>query len=490
MGVFLYRGVAMVAVLLGVLKSGGAYLPLDPAYPRERLSLLLADTSARLVVSREGLLAELPAGSPPVLCWEELSAQGGEGAVEPRAVGGNLAYLIYTSGSTGRPKGVAIEHRNAVAFLGWAREAFSAAELAGVLAATSMSFDLTLFELFAPLSTGGTVILVENALALRGLAGSAEVTLINLVPSAVSELLRGGSLPSSARTVNLAGEALSSELVRRVESLGTVGRVVNLYGPSETTTYSTFSEVAGKEGTPSVGRPVRGTRAYVLDRALRPVPLGVVGELWLAGAGLARGYYGRPDLTAERFIPDPFGRGERLYRTGDLVRTRPDGELQYLGRRDHQVKVRGFRIELEEVEAALLRHPAVLETAVVARGQELVGYVVPAEDGVSPPALAAFLQQRLPGFMVPTSWALLAGLPRTPNGKLDRAALPPPDRPRGGGVLAPRTALEAAVAEVWASVLGVERANLDDDFFLTGGHSLAAMRSSPGSRRPSASSCR
>jgi amino acid adenylation domain-containing protein len=477
--VCLARGADLVVALLGVLKAGGAYVPIDPAYPEERQRFLLADSGAAIVLTRERLDAAAAETAHE-------SALDLPGELSPRS----LAYLIYTSGSTGRPKGVAIEHRSALALLDWARSAFAPADLAAVLAATSVCFDLSVFELFVPLSWGGSVRLVDNALAL--LRESAQgLTLINTVPSAMAELVRAGVVPASVRTVNLAGEPLPGTLVERIHALGTVSRVWNLYGPSEDTTYSTGAIIPRGAAVPSVGRPLSGTRAYLVDRRWRPVPLGVPGELLLAGAGLARGYHGRPDLTAERFLPDPFGDepGARLYRTGDLARHRPDGELEFLGRLDHQVKVRGFRIELGEVETALNAHPAV-EQAVVgtfAYGPDDVRLVAWVERAagrvVEGGELRAWLQERLPEFMVPGAVVTLAALPRNANGKIDRQALPAPVRtagaaavPSAAGPTGPTGPIVELLAGIWAEVLRVPAVGPGDDFFNLGGHSLLATQ--------------
>ncbi|HEV7515340.1 MAG TPA: amino acid adenylation domain-containing protein, partial [Thermoanaerobaculia bacterium] len=325
-GVYLPRGPALVVALLAVLEAGGAYVPLDPTYPAERLALMLGDSGARVLLTQAELLGSLPATAGRTVLLDSAGRAAGRAAAPlPMRTAGpapgpdNLAYLIYTSGSTGRPKGVALAHSSAVALVRWAREVWSDAELSGVLFATSASFDLSVFELFVPLASGGRVILAENALALPGLPAAGEVTLVNTVPSAMAELVRQGQVPASVRTVNLAGEALQRPLVDALYGLGTVARVWNLYGPSEDTTYSTFAlQTPGR--SPGIGRPIAGTRAHVLDRWLRPSPLGVAGELYLGGAGLGRGYFGRPELTAERFVPDPGSgpAGERLYRTGDL----------------------------------------------------------------------------------------------------------------------------------------------------------------------------
>ncbi|HVR96999.1 MAG TPA: amino acid adenylation domain-containing protein, partial [Thermoanaerobaculia bacterium] len=325
-GVCARRGPELVAALLGVLEAGGAYVPLDPSYPAERLAFMLADAGVRVLLTERELLPDLADEAVPTLCLEEIDSEADASRPAPRSGPAHLAYVIYTSGSTGLPKGVAIEHRSAVALVEWSHTVFTAAELDGVLAATSVSFDLSVFELFVPLCRGGRVILAQNALELPSLAAAGEVRLVNTVPSAMAELLRLGGLPPGVMTVSLAGEALPGALAQRLHGVG-VRRVLNLYGPSEDTTYSTGSRVEPGAGEPAIGRPIAGTRAYVLDRALEPVPLGAVGELHLGGAGLARGYLGRPQETADRFVPDALGGrpGERLYRTGDLVRYRPDG---------------------------------------------------------------------------------------------------------------------------------------------------------------------
>src|SRR6185369_298430 len=383
-----------VTALLAVLKAGAAYLPLDTTYPDERIAFLVADAGACLVIEPDDVFLPSP----------------GEGWVgDGRGAGGEgLAYLIYTSGSTGRPKGVAITHANAVRLVAWAGEAYSRDELAGVLAATSINFDLSIFEIFVPLSFGGAVVLAENALALPTLPAAGEVTLINTVPSAIAALLDLGPLPPSVRTVNLAGEPLRRPLAERVLATGV--RLWDLYGPSEDTTYSTGAPVRAEDPSePSIGRPVAGSRAYVLDRSLHPAPFGIPGELCLGGAGVARGYLGRPELTAERFVPDPFvpEAGARLYRTGDLARRAPDGSLDYLGRLDHQLKIRGFRIEPGEIEAALLEIPGVREAAVVPRDGALVAYVAGGEGD-----FRDHLRARLPAPFIPSFFVMLDALPR------------------------------------------------------------------------------
>ncbi|HKH43176.1 MAG TPA: amino acid adenylation domain-containing protein, partial [Thermoanaerobaculia bacterium] len=469
----------LVVGLLGILQAGGAYVPLDPAYPPERLAWIVADAGVELAVATGDPGRRLPDSVRTVR--PEAAAEATEETArrdEPDERGGwgQLAYVIYTSGSTGRPKGVSIEHRSAVELVRWALEEYSAAELAGVLAATSICFDLSVFELFVPLSCGGCVVLAEDALSLGSV--TAQVTLLNTVPSAMAELVRG-ELPAGLRTVNLAGEPLRADLVERICRHDQVRRVVNLYGPSEDTTYSTYAVVpAGVERVP-IGRPVSNTQAYVVDGRGGLSPLGVAGELYLGGHGLARGYLGRAELTAERFVPDPFGAsGGRLYRTGDLVRRRADGELEFLGRLDHQVKVRGYRIELGEVESELVSHPgvesAVVEVRTVGEDRRLVAYVV--GEGWSEADLRSHLERRLPAYMVPWALVRLGELPLLPNGKVDRKALPAPEPRSAAGGGAPRTPLEEMLAGIWSELLGLDRVGTTDSFFDLGGHSLLATR--------------
>jgi amino acid adenylation domain-containing protein len=469
-GVCLERTPDLVVALLAVLRAGGAYLPLDPSYPPERLAWMLADAGAETVLIEERWREHVPASRGVTL--SELSALPPASGPEPLPE--SLAYLIYTSGSTGRPKAVAIEHRSASALIEWARGAFSVEELAGVLAGTSLSFDLSVFELFVPLALGGRVVLAPSALDVPDVRG---LTLLNTVPSVLAELLRGGALPSSVRSVNLAGEPLPRELARQLAGL----RLRNLYGPSEDTTYSTWAEIGEGEGPPPIGRPVSGTRARVMDRAGRLAPPGVPGELWLGGAGLARGYLGRPELTAERFVPDPFATepGSRLYRTGDLVCLGMDGDLHYLSRIDQQVKVRGFRVELGEVDAALAALPGVLQAAAAVRedgDRRLVAAVV-LETPRPAGTLRQELRSRLPEFLVPSEIAVVDALPLGATGKLDRKAIAALSGAVGSAApVAPRTALEEMLAAVMAELLGRDAVGVFDDFFALGGHSLLAHR--------------
>ncbi|HEV7377528.1 MAG TPA: amino acid adenylation domain-containing protein, partial [Pyrinomonadaceae bacterium] len=406
-GLLIERGIEMVISMLGILKAGGAYVPLDPQYPPERLSYMLEDARLSVLLTRQSLAASFDTRQTRVLNLDaENDALACENAENPvnELDPFNLAYVIYTSGSTGQPKGVALEHRSVVAFLNWSREIFTEEELSGVLASTSICFDLSVFEIFAPLSVGGKIIVVENALHLPSVLASHEVRLINTVPSVMTELLRSGGLPATVRTVNLAGEALSNTLVQRLYEQPSLRKVWNLYGPSEDTTYSTYALMEkGADRIPPIGRPIANTQVYLLNHDLQPVPVGVAGELYLGGAGLARGYLNHPEVTAEKFIPHPFGGevGARLYKTGDIGRYLPDGNIEYLGRIDQQVKVRGYRIELGEIETVLNQHPAVREAVVTARADargsnRLVAYVAPHPNyGGSPEEIDEWRDQRL-----------------------------------------------------------------------------------------------
>jgi amino acid adenylation domain-containing protein len=495
------RSPDMVVGLLASLKAEGAYVALDPAYPALRLQFMLEDSEAAVLLTERRLLALLPAATPPTLCLGE-PAGDGDGPAQLRALGGglvpaNLAYLIYTSGSTGRPKGVAIDHGGAVAFLGWCRRAFPPEQLAGVLAATSICFDLSVFELFAPLAHGGAVILARDALEFPELPAAA-VTLVNTVPSALAEVLRSGGLLSSLRAVNLAGEPLPAALAEELFARAPALELNNLYGPSEATTYATWARVPRRARVPPpIGRPISQARALVLDRRGEPVAAGVVGSLLLGGPGLARCYFRRPRRTAERFVPDRFGRqaGGRLFDTGDRVRLRPDGQLEFLGRGDHQVKVRGFRIELGEIEATLCGHPAVGEALVevrpLASGEPgLVAWLAAgsgtAAAGVEAvvEAVRAHARERLPSYMVPPLLLPLAELPRGPNGKVARDRLPQPVPPRRVAPLAPpRGELERRIARVFCEVLGLPAVGGDDNFFDLGAHSLVLVRVAGSLRR-------
>ncbi|WP_374015851.1 amino acid adenylation domain-containing protein [Paenibacillus thiaminolyticus] len=489
-GICLERNADLVIAMLGVLKAGGAYVPLDPHYPKERLQMIAEDAELTVLIAQERVLGVLPGLQAELIDIEKervaihsLSDQRPEDGAEPN----HAAYLIYTSGSTGRPKGVEIEHRNAVNMLTWSAKEFPAEHLQGILVSTSICFDLSVYEMFLPLSVGGKAILAQNVLHLPTLPARDEVTLINTVPSAMTELLRNNEIPSSVRTVNLAGEPLRRALVDGLYAVGTIENVYNLYGPSETTTYSTFIRVnPSEEGAPTIGHAVGNTQLYVLDHKMQPVPINVPGELYIGGDGVSRGYFKRPELTGEKYLPDPFVKqaGARLYRTGDVVRYRRDGQLELLHRLDSQVKVRGFRIELGEVEATILQHPAVRETCVLVReadeDRRLVAYLV-FEPGQHAAAsdLRFHLRANLPDYMVPQAFVTVEKIPLLPNGKVDRTALLRTQgiqEERTSAYIAPETEAERNLCLVWQELLGVERVGMDDNFFELGGHSLLLMR--------------
>jgi amino acid adenylation domain-containing protein len=481
------RGVDMVVGLLGILKAGGGYVPLDPAYPADRIAYMLTDSAPAAVLAQtatRGLLAET---SVPVIdldsdVWQDESVLNLE--IEG-LTSSHLAYLIYTSGSTGLPKGVMIEHRNTVNFLTWAHRSFDAATLAKTLFSTSLNFDLAVYECFAPLTCGGRIEVVSNVLELQ--QGEHDISLINTVPSALKALLESGGLSDGVDTVNVAGEALKRSLVDSLFAQTRVKRLCNLYGPSETTTYSSWVSMAREDGFAAhIGKPVANTQFYLLDEHGQPVPLGVPGEIYIGGAGVARGYLNRDDLTAERFLRDPFSteQNARMYKTGDLGRYRPDGNIEYLGRNDDQVKIRGFRIELGEIEAKLAQHEAVKETVVLAREdipgeKRLVAYYTTHMPDTSPDTggLRAHLQAQLPEYMVPAAYVRLDALPLTPNGKLDRKALPAPDLDAliYRDYEAPQGEIETTLAQIWQDLLKIERVGRHDHFFELGGHSLLAV---------------
>ncbi|QHF49930.1 non-ribosomal peptide synthase/polyketide synthase [Pseudomonas sp. S49] len=489
-GVAMPRSEQLLIALLAVLKSGGAYVPLDPDYPADRVAYMLEDSRARVLLTEQAVAATLSVpGDTQVLLMDQVSLSGYSDVAPQTAVQpDNLAYVIYTSGSTGKPKGVAIAHRNVMALIDWSAKVYSRDDIQGVLASTSVCFDLSVWELFVTLANGGSLIIARNALELANLPACDQVRLINTVPSAIAALQRAGQIPPSVRIINLAGEPLKQGLVNALYQQSTVEHVYDLYGPSEDTTYSTWTRrIAG--GQPRIGRALDHSVSHLLDADLQAVPQGISAELYLSGAGITRGYLGRAAMTAERFVPNPFvGNGERMYRTGDLIREREECALEYMGRIDHQVKIRGFRIELGEIEARLLAQPAVTEAAVLAvegeGGAQLVAYVVAPQldlyDGEAQrqlrDGLKTDLKSSLPDYMIPAHLLFLEQLPLTPNGKLDRKALPAVDASQmQAAYVAPQSELEQQVAVIWQQVLEVERIGLNDHFFELGGHSLLAV---------------
>ena len=547
------RTADLVVALLAVLKSGAAYLPVDPQYPAERVAFLFEDVRPDAVITAAETAGRLPEGPFTRILLDE--GPGGEPADTPvgdaerrgALLPGHPAYVIHTSGSTGRPKGVVVSHGSVLALTDWAAAEFTGRGLEHVVASTSLNFDVSVFEIFSPLLSGGCVEIVRDLLALAERPGPWRAGLLSAVPSALDRLLAEDAVRITAETVVLAGEGLPARTVDRVRAAVPGSQVRNIYGPTEATVYATAftCDPADPDRDPPIGRPLGGARAYVLDERMRPVPAGAPGELFLAGTGVARGYLRRPGLTAGRFLPDPFGPpGSRMYRTGDRVRWTADGDLVYLGRGDDQVKVRGFRIELGEVEAALARHPDVAAAAarVVehAGHRRLIGYVVPrtsdapapaddhptvppARDGHAethpaglpvrdgraethpavPPArdgraenrpaglpdtgeLRAFLARSLPDHLVPALVVPLERLPLGATGKLDRRALPVPEwaAPAAGtAVRPPRTEAEQTLAAIWCEVLGVPEVGADDNYFTLGGDSVLGIQIVSAARR-------
>jgi amino acid adenylation domain-containing protein len=492
-GLCVERSFEMVVGVLGILKAGGAYVPLDAGYPKPRLEFMLEDTGAAVLVTTSGLVERLPE-TGTVLCldrdWEEIAKEPAQNL--PNEAGArDLAYVIYTSGSTGQPKGVCVEHRSIVRLVrGQSYTAFGREQR--VLVMAPISFDASTYELWGPLLNGGCCVLyperVPNADLLAELVERHAVTDVFLTTALFNAMVE--TRPEALRsleTVLTGGEAHSMRHIRRALEVLRDTRLVHVYGPTETTTFATAYEVpkdlAESVQSIPIGGPIGNTTCYVLDARGEPVAVGAVGELYIGGAGVARGYHARPELTAERFVADRFGGGDgRLYRTGDLVRWLANGTIDFLGREDAQVKIRGFRIELGEVEAALGEEPGVGTAVVTVRQGEagdkrLVGYVV-ASSGttLSESGLRESLRSRLPDYMVPTAFVVLEELPLTPNGKVDHEALPEPEWTSAAQYVAPRTPVEERLAAIFTELLGTERVGVHDDFFALGGHSLQAMQ--------------
>lgn len=495
-GLYVERSVEMLIGLLAILKAGGAYVPLDPSYPEDRLAYMLEMSAARVLVTQRELADALPAGfrdagvtTVVVADADALLDRSAEHAPEGASGPDDLAYVIFTSGSTGKPKGVEIPQQAAVNLLRSVAREPGVGAGDTVCAISTLSFDIALFELVLPLTVGARILLLDrdtarDGLRLRRVVETETITVMQATPATWRMLLEVGwrGTPRLAKIIST-GEALPRELADRL--LPCAGELWNLYGPTETTVYSALCQVAAGDGPILVGKPVDNTQIHIVDRHMQRLPTGVPGELLIGGAGLAKGYRGRADLTAEKFISDPFAAqaGARLYRTGDLALWRRDGTIEVIGRIDHQIKLRGFRIELGEIEAVLAQHPMVTQAVVHCRedrpgDKRLVAYVT-GEGSPTVGALRDHLKAALPDYMVPSAFVVLERFPLTPNGKVDRRALPPPEQVEGaveGEVLAPRTEEERVLVELWQQLLNARQIDVRDDFFDRGGHSLLATR--------------
>jgi amino acid adenylation domain-containing protein len=492
------RSLEMIVGLLGILKAGGAYVPLDPGYPKERLAFMLEETQASILLAQRGLLENLSGHRARVVCldtdWEEIARENKQNPSH-QATAENLAYVIYTSGSTGKPKGAMITHGGLINYLNYCLTAYPINEGRGSVIHSSIAFDATITALFTPLLAGRALYLLPQREDLEALATilrrMRDFSVVKITPAhlaMLSQQIPPEELKGLTRAFVIGGENLVKEQIAfwQKHAVGTL--LFNEYGPTETVVGCIVYEASKWQGQGSVpiGRAIANTRVYVLDKHHQPVPVGVSGELYLGGAGVARGYLSRPELTAERFIPNPFSDDprSRLYKTGDLARYQPDGNIEFLGRIDHQVKIRGFRVEVGEIEAVLCKYPGARETAVMARedvpgDRRVVAYLV-SRDGmaVNVNELRNFLREKLPEYMIPSVFVALDMLPLTPNGKLDRQALPAPNHLRDKldeTYAAPRTEVEAVIEEIWLDVLGLEQVSVDDNFFNLGGHSLLGV---------------
>ena len=499
-GISIERSLEMLVAILGVLKAGGGYVPLDPNYPQERLQFMITDDRLRLVITTKQTANNIPATAQLLFIdndWPKIAKRDVNNLatkIQPH----NVAYIIYTSGSTGNPKGVAIEHRSLTNFIYAAAAAYEIASSDRMLQFASLSFDLSVEEIFLPLTHGATLVLrtedmISSPRDFMRCCEEWKLSILDLPTAYWHELTDALApddikLPTSIRLVIIGGEkAATDRLVAWHARAGDAIRLVNTYGPTETTVAVTISELRNADacvsGVVPIGRPFANTRAYVLDANLQPAPIGVAGELYIGGPGVARGYINRADLTAEKFIADPFSAdsADRLYRTGDRVRYRRDGQIEFLGRIDNQIKIRGFRVELEEIEQALREQSSVKDGVVVydESARRLIAYVVPQNnEGISTTNLRNSLKTKLPAYMVPSILEVIDALPVTANGKINRRALPEPasQTQTDETFVAPSTPIEEMIASAWREVLNLERIGAHDNFFDVGGHSLLAAK--------------
>jgi amino acid adenylation domain-containing protein len=485
-GLCVQRSPEMIVGLLAILKAGGAYLPLDPAYPSERLAYMLRDSDSRFIVAQKATEQVAQSTSTRAILLDDFSRERYSPESPNVAIAPNqLAYVIYTSGSTGNPKGVMVEHRNLSAFADWTRARFDARQAALVLASSSLSFDVSVFEYCIALASGGALVIVRNVLDLLLKPPSLPISMIVSVPSPVAELVRAGAIPKSVNTIILGGELLSHPLANEIYASTEVEELLNVWGITEDTVATTTHLVPRLSSSdPPIGEPIAGRGVHLLDSELRPVPNGTQGELCCTGSGVARGYLNRPDLSQRSFVPNPFGDSERMYRSGDLAVRAPNGALRFIGRNDQQVKIRGYRVELSEIEAVLTEHPLLAQVAVIAKttggSARLALYAVErGPGGVRLEQVEQYLSTRLPKHMIPSTLTLLEAMPLGPTGKIDRKSLEnfASERPTMAmPFLEPRDDVERQIAELMASLLGLERVGVHDNFFALGGQSLLAAR--------------
>ncbi|MEA5627145.1 amino acid adenylation domain-containing protein [Nostoc sp. UHCC 0251] len=496
-GICVNRSLEMMVGLLGILKAGGAYIPLDPTYPPERLAYMLADSQLPILLTQKQLLEKLPEHQAQIICldedWQNF-ANYPHNNLNSKVKSDNLAYIIYTSGSTGKPKGTMIIHSGMVNYLSWCTKTYNVADGEGSTVNSSIGFDATITSLFSPLLVGRKVVLLPEEDEIeelrKALCSGTKFSLVKITPAhleILSHLLANEQVNIQTQAFIIGGEALSEKVTSFWRQKVPSTKLINEYGPTETVVGCCIYEVE-KESYPGgnipIGRPIANTELYILDRHLQPVPIGVVGELYIGGAGVARGYLNRPELTSERFIDNPLNQS-KLYKTGDLARYLLDGNIEYVGRIDHQVKIRGFRIELGEIEALIAQHPNVASTTVIARedkpgDKKLVAYIVPEKSQVfSSNKLHQFLQEKVPHYLIPSAFVQLDILPLTPNGKVDRKALPAPNNSEiyaSHDFVAPRNEIELQLTQIWEDILNLRPIGVKDNFFNLGGHSLLVVR--------------
>ncbi|WP_310422588.1 amino acid adenylation domain-containing protein [Chamaesiphon sp. VAR_48_metabat_135_sub] len=493
-GICVERSLAMVVGLLGILKAGAAYVPIDPNYPLDRIEYMLQDAQINVLLTQQPLINRLPTQIENLVCldtdWQNI-ARTAKTATQVKITPDHIAYLIYTSGSTGKPKGVEVLHRGVVNFLTSMQQQPGMTATDILLSVTTLSFDIAVLEIFLPITVGARVVLLSREDAMDGqkLAATiaeAGITMMQATPSTWRLLLEAEWAGNRNLKILSGGEAITSDVAAQL--LAKSGEVWNMYGPTETTIWSTVYQITGAEQRISIGRPIANTEIYILDDELQPVPIGIAGSLYIGGAGLAKGYWQQPTLTNDKFIPHPFSHAPaRIYQTGDLARYLPDGNIECLGRADFQVKLRGFRIELGEIEALLCQHPTIARSTAIIRedlpgDRRLVAYIVANPQSLTAPVpseLRQFLQQKLPDYFLPAAIVTLPSLPLTPNGKIDLKALPVPDSTSfqlQTSFVAPTTPTEITLAQIWIQVLRIDKVGTNDDFFELGGHSLLATQ--------------